>query len=287
MLQRPDDARLPPLPLLALAFGLYMVLILVAVFWIFPSGMLRPVSRATAGLVNATLVLNLGMLAVVAGLLLCRVAGMRGIDLGLEARHIPAAVGWTLATWILVNVGVAAWQFLREGAITYNPDWRERGASVVVGGLLAQYLGNALYEEIMFRGLLLRQLFWRLEGRTGPDLERFVIALVISQAWFAALHLPLYLSQGMPLAQALTILPNVLLAGAAFSILYVRTGNLLLAVGIHAFVNEPALVVADPFGYDNLYFVVAVCAVIVWIWPMYARLRGRWRSRSPGGALAS
>lgn len=66
---------------------------------------------------------------------------------------------------------------------------------------------------------------------------------------------------------ALVRLPAIFAAGTALGILYARSDNLPLCVGIHALANKPTLLVADCFNLpDNLLFVTTVCLVLARFW---------------------
>ena len=112
------------------------------------------------------------------------------------------AVVLTISVWIGVNAIEAAWQALADGAVSWAGEWRGLGVTPVIGALLAQLFGNALYEEILFRGVLLRQTYWRLETRRLTNLQTLVIAIAISQSLFALIHLPILLSGDMSLIAA-------------------------------------------------------------------------------------
>jgi CAAX protease family protein len=136
---------------------------LLAAFVLFPSGILKVFAAPTHGLITATLAANFISLAVIVGLVLCVIGGLRLSDLGLRGGDVPIAVVLTISVWIGVNAIEAAWQALADGAVSWAGEWRGPGVTPVISALLAQLFGNALYEEILFRGVLLRQTYWRLE----------------------------------------------------------------------------------------------------------------------------
>jgi hypothetical protein len=81
------------------------------------------------------------------------------------------------------------------------------------------------------------------------------------------IHLPILLSGGASLIAALTQLPAIFTAGAALAILYARSDNLALCVGIHSLANKPTLLVLDCFDIpNNLLFVTATCLVLAVLW---------------------
>jgi membrane protease YdiL (CAAX protease family) len=58
-----------------------------------------------------------------------------------------------------------------------------------------------------------------------------------------------------------------------FALVYHRTGNLLIAVGVHAVNNAPTMLVATPLSGQSLVTVLLVGLVAAW--PVLRRLWGR------------
>jgi CAAX protease family protein len=221
----------------------------------------------THGLVTATLVANLIFLAAIVGVVLCLLGGLCWSDLGLRSSDASVAILFTIGVWIAVNLIEAAWQIIVNGAVSWAGDWQKLSITVVIGALLAQLFGNALYEELVFRGILLRQTYWRLETTRLATPQKLAIAIVVSQTLFALIYLPILLSGGMSAIAAFARLPAIFVAGTALAVLYARSDNLMLCVGIHALANKPTLLVADRFDLpDNLPFVAVTCLVLAALW---------------------
>jgi hypothetical protein len=71
------------------------------------------------------------------------------------------------------------------------------------------------------------------------------VALVGSQVVFALFHLPNRLYQGLAPGAIPGNLAFVFVSGVLFALVYLRTGNLFVAVGVHALGNAPIAVLAD------------------------------------------
>jgi hypothetical protein len=54
--------------------------------------------------------------------------------------------------------------------------------------------------------------------------------------------------------------------GVLFALLYLRTSKLLLVVGIHALVNAPTMLVANPLSHE---IVVALAIALLLSWPFF------------------
>ena len=277
MFPRAASTRTLSLRVLVLAMALYIALALSVVFVLFPAETLSVFTGPTHGLATATLVANLIFLVSVVGVVLCLLGGLGGTDIGLRGSDVPLAVVWTAGVWIAVNAIEATWQLVADGRVNWSEDWQRFGVATVLGRLVAQLFGNALYEEILFRGVLLRQIYWRLEATLLPNLQRVAIAIVVSQTLFAVIHLPILLRGGISAAAASAQLPAIFIAGSAFAILYARSDNLILCVGVHALANTPTLLVADRFNVpDNLLFVTGTCLVLAALWR-----KGTMRAKAP------
>lgn len=149
-----------------------------------------------------------------------------------------------------------------------NPDWHGRSVWRTTGAFLGQLLGNALFEEILFRGVLFQQIRLHLLRRGNAPAKALVIALAVSQTLFALIHVPLRVSSGM----ALTALPGELALlftlGVLLALLYWRTANLYVVVGIHALSNTPVPIVEERIDLSTYGVITAVASLAVMLaWP--------------------
>ena len=262
-----ERTRLVSSPMLALAIGLYLALNFLIVFVLFPSGVLRVITRLTDGLVSTTWIANAVLLIVVIGILRWK-SGLRAADLGLGVRGLLPGVAVTVALWIGINLFQALCALRLGASVVENPDWLQLGVLHTIGIFLAQLFGNALFEEILFRGVLFEQLRVRLLNRGAGSAQSLLLALIVSQALFALIHVPLRLTTGMPidaLPGELTLLFGL---GVLLAIVYWRTANLYICVGVHALSNAAILVVKQQIDISSNGMTAAVGAVMVILfWP--------------------
>ncbi|MEO7082688.1 MAG: type II CAAX endopeptidase family protein [Gemmatimonadaceae bacterium] len=179
-------------------------------------------------------VVTFGTLYVVTiGVVLFGVGRLRPADLGLASRKFLVGFGVTAVVWLLV-ASVAA---VSTGGPILNRVWRETGAGPVLRWAVVMFVFTALYEEIAFRGFLFPQLALKLgtSSRTG-----YWGAVVLSQLVFAAYHLPTNVlyhhMSGAALANQFSIQT---ILGIILLLIYLRTRNLWIAVGIHGLVDAP------------------------------------------------
>jgi membrane protease YdiL (CAAX protease family) len=150
-----------------------------------------------------------------------------------------------------------------------NPDWTIYGAGFMIGLLLTQILGNALFEEIAYRGFLFPQLYLRLTSLRERPWKRFALALLISQAAFALSHIPNRIYLGMSAGDIAVDLLMLVGWGVLYTLLYLRTDNLFLVVGVHALGNTPTTLFATApvltgAGASMLIYLLAVMATFLY-----------------------
>lgn len=235
---------------------------LFANYVLFRGPAMDPIILASHGLLDATLLANALDLAVVVGGILVLAGGARGRELGLVPGSVRRAIATTAAIWLGVNAAA----IIADGALGRPLElaaaWRTPTAPL--GALLGQLFGNALAEEIEMRGVLFTQLARALADPAPIGRREVIVALVGSQAIFAALHLPNRLAAGLwsgPADAALDLL-QLFGIGIGFALIWLRTRNLLVAVGFHALVNAPSPLVAAPPVAVNAALVVAFGVLI-------------------------
>jgi len=260
-----------------------LVLVLVVAFnaivnlLVFPNesildGVFRPIARATEGLVRPTLLVNLVGLVVVVWGVMFRGIGLEPRDVGLDRRGLRRGILFTLVLWLAIQVVGAIEQLSTTGTIGVAGSWTSSGAGPVLGAFLAQALGNALFEEVIYRGFLLTQIDRMLEDRVDRRRTRLALALVGSQVAFALLHVPNRLYREVAIEVIPANLALVFVSGVLFALVYYRTGNLFVAVGVHALGNAPLAVFADTSFAAWLTNPAMVVLILAWT-PIVGALR--------------
>jgi membrane protease YdiL (CAAX protease family) len=184
-------------------------------------------------------------------------------DVGLRAEHIPVGILVTACIWLITQLALVVLAYWDAGTVEMHPDWDNPGVKASLGFFVAMLIGMALYEEVAFRGFLFPQLYLKFSGSYG---KRVLMAAVASSFLFALVHIPTRILNAGLSADALFIQIIILtVAGLIGVILYVRTQNLFVVIGIHALVNAPLPMVqptVSPFVFT------AVLSGILWVlWP--------------------
>ena len=106
-----------------------------------------------------------------------------------------------------------------------------------------------------------------------------VAGLLLSQAVFALLHVPVLLLRGLDGGGVAGTLVMLFVVGIVFALVYAATGNLWLAVGAHALGNAPTLLLAPQGPHPTLWLMAGVLAIAAAAW-----MRQRTRAAPPARA---
>jgi membrane protease YdiL (CAAX protease family) len=250
MLDRLARVRLAPLWLHAVVVLVWLAVYLPANVWFGPSEIWRPLREASIGLVYPGLIVGLVALALIVGVTLIAIGRYRPREFGLELAKLPDAIVYTLFVWTMMQLLAIALCRLAGESPQLAPALDGNGAGNLAGALVAQLFGNALCEEVLFRGFLFMQL-GILFCRWLPDRPRIalVAAAFVSSIAFAIAHLPhrYWINGGYADWSALAMDQGWLVVwGCVYCWLYARTDNLLFVVGVHALANARTMVITAP-----------------------------------------
>lgn len=232
----------------------------------FASNTFTPLASATGGLFTGSLLVNLILVALLIWLLVGRVGGLRPYDVGLIARHIPIGIAFGVGLWACAQVIHALFGLLYHGEVAPQPVWRSDGGAMLIGWLITQLLGSALFEEIAYRGFLFPQMYLRLNRWSDDPQRRLAWAVILSQILFALSHIPNRIYLGMSTPEIAFDLLMLFGWGGLYTLIYLRTGNLFLVVAIHALGNAPTTLfktapILEMGGGSLLIYALAVVAL--------------------------
>ncbi len=263
------------------ALWLLAVYTVAAALWVvspwFPTQSLAGLQAASDGWVSATLLAP----AVIGGVqvLIVLFAGrQRLVDVGWRRGRLAPAVLATLGLWGVMQLSICIHALLAGQALELRPDWAA-GLGIALGPLLAQLVGTALMEETVFRGYLWPQLAVRFAKRVSPGVALWT-GLLVSQAVFALLHIPIRIQGGATSADLASIVTMLFFAGLVFALVYAATRNLFVAVGAHALGNAPTLLFVPQGPAPMMVLLVAVLLLSLVCW-QYRRER-EYGTRRPG-----
>ncbi|MBT8401980.1 MAG: CPBP family intramembrane metalloprotease, partial [Rhodothermia bacterium] len=83
-------------------------------------------------------------------------------------------------------------------------------------------------------------------------------------------HAPAAFRQGLSMTTVVLYLAQVFVVGLLFAAVYVRTGNLFVAVGLHGLINVPGGLFTS--GIDSSFVMLVLTCGVLLVWPYLARL---------------
>jgi hypothetical protein len=219
----------------------------------------RWLDRVTLGFVGTTWIASLVMIAGFVALVLAS-PGLRLLDIGLTSEGVGAAIGAVLSLWLLGNATLYIYGLLGEG-IDLHPAWADRHGLPLLGHTAAQLFGSAISEELLFRAILFRQIYLRMV----PWLRcSAATAFAVTSVYFAVSHIFAIAHQGLPMEDAAVRLAQLIILGASYNALYVRTKNLWLVAGVHGLCNAPLPLLSSAVPLDVVIGALAVVLFLTW-----------------------
>jgi uncharacterized protein len=203
------------------------------------------------------------LLVVAVGGILFALGRLRPRDVGLDRSKLAEGVVAIAILYAAIQLVPAAIELALTGGVEMHRAWTTQGAASLLRWAGVMFLATALYEEVAFRGFLFPQLYLKAPG---THRARFWTALLVSQLAFGLMHMPGHvIIRDMSGTALWAMMGAQAFVGALLVLLYLRTRNLWIAVGVHGLVNAPTPLVANPVPWE-IYLVVLIVA-----WPWLAR----------------
>lgn len=98
--------------------------------------------------------------------------------------------------------------------------------------VLHPFIGTGLFEEVLYRGLVLKILLKKI----GGSKRGIILACVISSVFFGLLHIGNILS-GYPVLPIVTQMISAIATGLFFAAVFMRTGKLWISIFFHGLLN--------------------------------------------------
>ncbi len=244
-----------------------IILTIFIVFVVFTHDWLDPVEIYTHGLINITLIVNLGLIFIAYFLIIIR-NNVSANDLGLIKSKIIPAIILIVAFWGILQLINLVVMLIAIQNLEINPIWITYGLLPPLGSFIAQIFGNAFYEEMVFRAFLVPQFYFLFQKEEKSVKITLTQALLVSQAIFALIHVPIRLLGGIMGWDLVLSLLIVFGLGWLFALVYLRTKNIFIAMGIHALYNVPVSIL----NVDSTITILILTALLLIFWPNITRL---------------
>jgi hypothetical protein len=272
-------------PLVVLAVAVDAILLVIANLVILPFLQSSfPIERFTGGLIQPTLIFSATRFALAVVGVAVVVGGLRLRDVGLDTQKLLSGALVVFGLWIAMQLVGMLPRLISLGGVALSPIWTPERLPLIAGELIAQLLGNALAEEVLFRGFLLTQVVLMLDEKISSRGWRVTAAVLISQLIFALSHIPQRIVSGYSLAALGPNMIQLWLVGIVFAVLYLRTENIFIAVGVHTLVNAPVTILAMPSKAVAVLLPLILALVLIAVWellPGWVERQGRLLQHSP------
>ena len=202
-----------------------------------------------------------------ATLLLVAVAGvmfglgrLRPADVGVRRDKLKEGVLVIGAAWLLIQVLAAMSALLTSAPLLVARTWTRMGVGGTLLWAAVMFAGTALYEEIAFRGFLFPQFYLKLRG---SHRVRFWGALLASQFLFAIGHAPAHIViRHLSGAALWTQVVLQGFAGVMLLLLYLRTRNLWIVIGVHGLADAATPIFRGALTWEYL----LIALLVAWPW---------------------
>jgi uncharacterized protein len=206
-----------------------------------------------------TLSVNLASFAIIVGGLFFFLGNLKPKDVSLQWSKLFLGVIFTLILFLLHSLAVCS--IARLSPLNIFNNWQDVGIGNTTDYLVGQLFGNTFYEETVYRGFLLTQLYLKLSK------AKIFFSVLFSQTIFALMHVPNRLvgNGGFSLGDFV----GLFISGLFFCIVFLLTKNLFAVMGFHTLGNMPFLQLSNTNGAKEnetslLLASLTICMGIFW-----------------------
>jgi len=229
----------------------------------YQSGFVPTIQDSTRGLIHRTLVLNIPLILMTVVGILISYEKLCWQDIGIDFKKIPFAIVFGICAWIVIQGIESLAGILINGQAGIAPDWKQNSLAIL-GLLIGHLLGTAPWEEIAFRGFLLRQCLVKLSRRIENKTLLTFSSILVSQLVFMLFHIPWKLMNFETYPMFFGELGGILLTGIVYAILYLRTDSLFMVMIFHTLGNAPTPLVSPLIGTNNILLLFMILLMIFW-----------------------
>ena len=219
----------------------------------------------TSSLITPLVVLSfLKLMFIVLGVIFW-IGNFKPDHLGASSKNMKVGILSTVFTWSLMQLAFISYSFIAKESITFFPVIDQHSILFHIGSFFLFAMTKALYDEAVYRGLFLPQLHLKIRRYINlSDRITLALAIVVSQTIYLIIQIPLIdLAQGSEFNLALALL-SLFFLSILNALVYLRTKNLFIGVGIHALWFFPILVVEASFPPLVILTILAIGFMLLW-----------------------
>ena len=251
----------------------WILALLFIVFIVYKKRWLTPIYKATFGLLNPTLIVNIFLIVGIVWGAIIKIGKIQPSDLGLKLAKLKPAFIFFGVTYLILNLILSILNpRLNPSGLNpllnkdgWYPYWTDRGLTISLGLLFAQ-VGCVFFEEIFYRGYLFTQLTHKF-AQKYPNRPNLILNLgaLSMNLLFAVSHIPIRLFYRM---SGIDLISNIFIVfgmGYLFTILYFCSGNIYISMVGHLLWNISFTLFYPIISTMTLLLVIFGIYFIVWI----------------------
>ncbi len=255
------------------SYILDIFLILFLIFMVIPFEWLIPISTATLGIINGTLIINIGLFLIIIVVYLSVLGKEKISNLGLKLRKLPVGILSLYGLYLLLNIFLLILNVIFQNPTIWWPYWVDSGNGLTydVGNLLAQIFGNALFEETLFRGFIWIQISKKMKNflekkQVQKNIKTWslIVGALISNILFSLLHIPVRLLTDITGWELVGSLALLFAIGMLFTSVYFITENLFVTIGIHVLNNISFALFYPIYPTFLLVIYITIAGLCIW-----------------------
>jgi uncharacterized protein len=253
-----DDPGTLPVVAIALATAAFLLLEIGSVWLGARTRIDEQIVSATGSLLTLPMVVTVLELALIT--ILLAVGRVAPAAAGLSLRSLPIALLVAISVWGLGQLAQAIVSLGRHSTLAIYVGWAQPAA--MIAPFLQRFLTEVFAQEIFWRGILFVWLLSTLGRRGWRDpFTRLGTALLGSQLLYGLSRLPGQLVDPSPMMPPGGELLIFTLTGMFYALVYLRTGNLWIAMAIHALALWPLPLFA--FDLDPAKLIILISSLLL------------------------
>ncbi len=193
----------------------------------------------------------------------------------LDKKSILQGIKAVIILWCLIQIILVAASFFTNHSIELQHIKNNQ-----IGSSISQLFGNALFEEFVYRGFFVVQLFLIFKTKL-TNKKALLVSIILSQLIFALVHIPNRILVNMT-DNLLANTIQVFIGGIVGALIFVRTKNLIFLIGFHAFANIPLNLIKTNFSAELVTLVLGIGIAIFWNkLKLNSQYKDFWQLKSP------
>jgi membrane protease YdiL (CAAX protease family) len=253
-----DDPGTLPVIAILFAAAAFLALEIGSVWLGAHTGIEERIAAATGSLVTLPMVVTVIELALIT--LLLAYGRVTPTAAGLSLRSLPVALVVAVSVWGLAQLAHAIVSLGRHSSLSIYVGWAQPAA--MIAPFLQRFLTEVFAEEIFWRGILFAWVLSTLARRGwGDPFTRLGAALLSSQLLYGLSRLPGQIADPSPMLPPGAELLIFTLTGMFYALVYLRTGNLWIAMAIHALALWPLPLFA--FDLDPAKLIILISSLLL------------------------